>query len=106
MKYVEFIAVLAILGITIIIYLKLRQMANEIEDLTTEVEETKGIMASAKVLIEGFAEALRKAGQDPIKLKALQASLDTGSTELQSAIAANPLPGEVVEPPVEPPVEG
>lgn len=69
-------------------------MANEIEDLTAEVEETKGIMASAKVLIEGFAEALRKAGSDPVKLKELQTSLDEGSTDLAAAISANPLPGE------------
>jgi len=82
---------------------KIEKMANELEDLTTEVEETKGIMASAKVLIEGFAAALAKAGTDPAKLAALRADLNTGSEDLAAGIAANPLPGEVVVPPVEPP---
>lgn len=92
--------------ITIINLLKINKMADEIVDLTTEVAETKGIMASAKVLIEGFAAALAAAGTDPAKLKALREDLDAGSTELAGAIAANPLPGENPEPPVEPPVEG
>lgn len=95
--------IIAVIGIAIFLAFlsinsKLKKMANEIEDLTTEVEETKGIMASAKVLIVGFAEALRKAGSDPVKLKELQASLDTGSSDLAQAIADNPLPGEVVTP--------
>lgn len=76
-------------------------MANEIEDLTAEVAETKGIMQSAKVLIEGFAAALAAAGTDPVKLAELRTSLDAGSTELQDAIIANPLPGEIVPPPPE-----
>lgn len=78
-------------------------MANEVEDLTTEVAETRGVMSSAKVLIEGFSAALTAAGTDRTKLAALKADLDAGSTELATAIAANPLPGEVVTP--EPPVE-
>lgn len=77
-------------------------MAQELENLTTEVAETKGIMASAKVLIEGFAAALAAAGTDPVKLKALKDDLNAGSEDLAAAIAANPLPGEVVE---EPPTE-
>lgn len=87
-----------------IIY-KLNKMANEIEDLTAEVQETKGIMSSAKTLIEGFAAALAAAGTNPAKLKALRDDLNAGSEELATALAANPLPGEVIEPPVEPPVE-
>lgn len=82
---------------------KLNKMANELEDLTAEVAETKGIMASAKVLIEGFAAALAAAGTDPAKLKALRESLNTGSEDLAAGIAANPLPTEVIVPP-EPPI--
>lgn len=74
-------------------------MANELDDLTTEVEETKGIMNSAIVLIKGFAAALAAAGTDPVKLAALKTSLDTGSSELAAAIAENPLPGENPVPP-------
>lgn len=89
-----------------IIY-KLNKMANEIEDLTAEVQETKGIMQSAKTLIEGFAEALKNAGTNPAKLKALRDDLNAGSEDLAAALAANPLPGEVIEePPVEPAPEG
>ena len=73
-------------------------MANELDDLTTEVTETKGIMSSAKVLIEGFAAALSAAGTDPAKLAALLGELNTGSDELAAAIAANPLPGEIITP--------
>lgn len=73
-------------------------MPNEIQDLETEVSETNGIMASAKALIEGFAAALEAAGTDKVKLTALKESLNTESEGLAAAIAANPLPGEVVNP--------
>lgn len=78
---------------------KQNQMANEMEDLTAEVSETKGIMASAKALIEGFSQRLTEAGTDKTKLAALKADLDGGSSELAAAIAANPLPGEVITDP-------
>lgn len=96
METIDFIALFTFVTmvISIINLLKTNKMANELDDLTTEVEETKGIMASAKVLIEGFAAALAAAGTDPAKLAALKTSLDTGSTDLANAIAANPLPGE------------
>lgn len=80
---------------------KLTKMANEIQELTTEVEETKGIMASAMTLIRGFAAALAAAGTDPVALTNLKNSLNAGSEELAAAIAENPLPGEVVTPPTE-----
>lgn len=73
---------------------KLNQMSQQLEELTAEVEETKGIMQSAKVLIEGFAAALAAAGTDPVKLAALKDELNTGSESLAAAIAANPLPGD------------
>jgi len=70
----------------------------DLSGLTAEVEETKGIMQSAKALIEGFAAALAAAGTDPVKLKELQDNLNTGSEELAAAVAANPLPGETTAP--------
>lgn len=88
-----------ILSLLNIIKLQNKKMANEIEDLAAEVTETKGIMQSAKVLIEGFASALAAAGTDKVKLAELKADLDAGSSELATALAANPLPGEVVTPP-------
>lgn len=81
----------------------LQAMANEIENLTAEVAETKGIMASAKTLIEGFADALEAAGTDKAKLDALREDLSTGSDQLAAAITNNPLPTEPTpEPPTEP----
>jgi len=73
-------------------------MAKELDDLTAEVAETKGIMQSAKALIEGFATKLEEAGTDKAKLAALKDELNSGSENLAAAIAANPLPGEVVNP--------
>jgi hypothetical protein len=75
-----------------------KTMANEVENLTAEVSETNGIMASAKALIEGFAAALKAAGTDKVKLAELAESLNTESEGLAAAIAANPLPTERVEP--------
>lgn len=68
---------------------KAYKMSKEMDDLTAEVAETKGIMASAKVLIEGFAARLEAAGTDPAKLNALREDLDTSSTDLAKAVAAN-----------------
>lgn len=73
-------------------------MNPELEALTAEVEESKGIMLSAKTLIEGIAQKLEEAGTDKVKLAELKESLNTGSEELAAAILANPLPGETPTP--------
>lgn len=64
-------------------------MANELDTLTTEVEETKTVIDSAIVLLKGLKEKLDAAGTDPVKLKALSDSLDSKQTELSEAIVAN-----------------
>ena len=69
-----------------------QKMSLELDELTAEVEETKGIEQSAIVLIEGIAAALAAAGTDPAALKALHDSLKTASDELAAAVAANQLP--------------
>ncbi len=58
--------------------------------LTTQVNSTVGVMASAKVLIDGFAAKLAAAGTDPVKLQALQDSLKTNSDALAASVANNP----------------
>lgn len=73
-------------------------MAQDITGLETEVSETVGIMESAEVLINGFADRLRDAGADPAKLAKLQSDLDSRSTSLAAAVAAN----TPAAPPVEP----
>ena len=64
-------------------------MAQDITGLETEVTETVGIMESAEVLINGFADRLREAGVDPAKLAQLQADLDNRGNSLAAAVAAN-----------------
>lgn len=75
----------------------------DLQDLETEVSETVGIMESAQVLIEGFAARLAEAGTDPAKLQKLRNDLDSRSSSLAAAVAANqpapknPQPGTVDE---------
>jgi len=75
-------------------------VAQNIEALETEVSETVGVMQSAKTLIDGFAARLADAGVDPAKLEALRNDLDSNSTSLAEAVAANspdaPNGGDVV----------
>jgi len=75
------------------------------ERLTQEVTETRGIIASSNALLAGLSAYIRANVSDQAALNALADSLDTGQAEAAAAIAANPIPGEVVvEPP--PPPEG
>lgn len=80
---------------------KIDKMANELENLTKEVEETNTVVDSAITLLQGLKTALDAAGTDPAKLAALSASLDSKQTELAAAIAANtpeaPAPGPTPE---------
>lgn len=64
-------------------------MPQDISELETEVSETVGVMQSAKALIDGFAARLADAGVDPAKLEALRNDLDTNSSALAEAVAAN-----------------
>jgi hypothetical protein len=81
-------------------------MPQDISALETEVTESVTVMQGAKTLIDGFAARLADAGADPAKLEALRADLDTHSTALAEAVAANTA-AEDEEPPVEePPAEG
>lgn len=68
---------------------KLIIMANELETLTTEVSETKTVMASAVTLLQGLKQKLDEAGTDATKLAALSAELDSSTNDLAAAITAN-----------------
>lgn len=61
----------------------------DISQLEAEVAEEVGIMESATILINGFADRLRDAGVDPAKLAALQADLDKNGNALAAAVEAN-----------------
>lgn len=69
-------------------------MAGELDRLTTEVSETRGVIDSAIALIRGFKAALDAAiaAGNPAALTALSDSLDTKTNELAQAITDNPLP--------------
>lgn len=75
----------------------LKEMANELLNLEAEVNESNEVMASAIILIEGIAAKLAEAGTDVVKLDALRASLDTSSTALAAAVAANTIAEDEVE---------
>jgi hypothetical protein len=64
-------------------------MSQELDALTAEVARNTTVEKSALALIKGFAAQLAAAGTDPVKLKALQASLAANDDELAAAVAAN-----------------
>lgn len=64
-------------------------MAQELDDLTADVAAETSVEKSALVLINGFAAQLAAAGTDPVKLKALSATLRQNNAELAQAVAAN-----------------
>lgn len=66
-----------------------QKMATELETLTKEVAETKTVMQSAKVLIDGFKARLDAAIGDKAKLLELSADLDTEANSLAASVAAN-----------------
>lgn len=76
-------------------------MSKELDDLTTEVSETTVAIDAAVTLIEGIAARIAAAGVDPAKLQALTDELNTKSTALAEAVAAN-TPSDPNAPPAEP----
>lgn len=72
-------------------------MSAATDKITAEVTETKGIIQSAITLIGSIAAQIRENKADQTALDALADSLDTDSSALAAAVAANsPAP---VEPP-------
>lgn len=67
-------------------------MANEVQDLGTQVDATVGVEASAVTLIEGFAAFVTAHANDPVALTAYAASLKSSSDALAASVAANPAP--------------
>ena len=62
--------------------------------LETEVEETRGAVDSATVLIQGLADYIRANSADPAALIAMSDKLDADQAAIAAAVAANPLPEE------------
>ena len=69
---------------------ELKDMAQELDDLTAQVAETKTVMQSAVVLIQGLRQAIIDAGTDPAKLKELTDGLKVDEDALADAVANVP----------------
>jgi hypothetical protein len=63
--------------------------AAEFDRLTSEVAESTTVMASAVTLINGLAQQLRDAANDPAAITALADTLDTNANALAAAVSAN-----------------
>ncbi len=63
-------------------------MAN-ISDLQTEVTALTTVESSAVALINGLAQQLKDAKNDPVAIQGVIDSLEAGKTQLASAVAAN-----------------
>lgn len=64
-------------------------MSEAFDTLKSAVENNTTVIASAVVLIKGFADRLEAAGTDPAKLAALTDELRAKDQELAEAVAAN-----------------
>jgi uncharacterized protein YfaS (alpha-2-macroglobulin family) len=67
----------------------INRMNQQLEALTTEVELTRGVMASAAVLIGSLADRIDELKNDPEQLTALAQSLRDQRTALSAAIEAD-----------------
>jgi chromosome segregation ATPase len=64
-------------------------MSAALDKLTAKVTETTSVMQSAVTLIAGLADQIRQLKDEPVKLEALAAELDTKRAELAAAVSAN-----------------
>jgi hypothetical protein len=71
---------------------KVNEMSVEMDTLVTEVAETRTVIDSAVVFIQGIKQQLDEAGTDKTKLAELSAALDEKQQELATAIANPPTP--------------
>lgn len=76
-----------------------KKMSAALDRLTTEVNENTAVIDSAVTLINGLAQQIRDAVDDPAKLNALADELDAKSNALAAAVAANTPAPPTTEPP-------
>lgn len=69
--------------------LNIKKMNTELEALSAEVAETKTVVKSAIVLIDGISQQIKDAGTDKVKLKELTDSLDADNAALAAKVAEN-----------------
>lgn len=76
----------------VIIVNKENHMSAELDALTLEVAETKGVIDSAVLLLQGLSDYIKAHANEPLAMYALAADLDAQQGTLTAAIAANPVP--------------
>jgi uncharacterized protein YigA (DUF484 family) len=64
-------------------------MSQELEALSAQVQANEDLEASAITLIQGIAEQLAAAKEDPAKIQELADSLKASAANLSAAIVAN-----------------
>lgn len=64
-------------------------MSAALDRLTSEVSETSTAIDSVLALVEGLAQQIRDAADDPVKLNALADELDAKQQAIAAAVAAN-----------------
>jgi hypothetical protein len=69
---------------------------NPMEAINAAVEKEKGATASARALLSGLSAYIVAHASDPAALQALATALTTDADDTLTAIAANPVPGDVV----------
>lgn len=69
---------------------KENEMSIQLDNLTAEVTETRTIIDSAILLIQGLAARLEEIADDPAAIQALADELNVKSEALAAAIAAVP----------------
>ncbi len=91
MKYIQFIAILAILGFSIINLLKQVKMGQELDDLKAAVEKDVEVDQSAITLLQGLKQKLDEAiaSGNIESLKELSAKIGSSTQALADAVVAN-----------------
>lgn len=69
---------------------------NPIEQLNAAIEKEKGAAASIRTALAQFSAYVASHITDPVALQALVDALNTDADSTLAAIAANPVPGDVV----------
>jgi len=63
-----------------------------LDDLTTQVTNTRGVVASAVAAFQGIAAQMTALANDPAAIRALSAALTSSANDLAAAIPAAPTP--------------
>jgi hypothetical protein len=69
-------------------------MSKELDDLTAQVQANADLEASAVTLINGLADQIKAAAEDPAKIAALADQIKASAAPLAAAVAANTAPPE------------